>query len=82
MEAINDKKKFKDLLLSYGIDVTPEVVLSPNPSLEEINKIEYPVVVKPVDSAGRKGISLCRKAVEFPEAYNYALKYSRSKRFW
>ena len=39
----------------------------------------FPVIVKPVDSQGQRGISQCRKAEELSAAYHKALEHSRSK---
>lgn len=39
----------------------------------------FPVIVKPVDSQGQRGISQCREAAELSAAYHKALEHSRSK---
>jgi len=77
LELINDKKKFKDLLLANQVKVTPEVLTTNNIDSVDYDKIEYPVVVKPVDSAGRKGITFCNSFHEIKQALNYALSESR-----
>ncbi|PKQ63111.1 hypothetical protein BZG02_10115 [Labilibaculum filiforme] len=41
----------------------------------------YPVLVKPVDSSGSKGISMVNDLWEMGKAIDYAMKFSRSKRF-
>eukprot|EP01029_Cantina_marsupialis_P014852 TRINITY_DN3250_c0_g1_i1.p1 TRINITY_DN3250_c0_g1~~TRINITY_DN3250_c0_g1_i1.p1 ORF type:complete len:402 (+),score=57.09 TRINITY_DN3250_c0_g1_i1:189-1394(+) len=41
----------------------------------------YPVLVKPVDSSGSKGITLVNDLWEMGDAINYAMKFSRCKRF-
>jgi biotin carboxylase len=41
----------------------------------------YPVLVKPVDSSGSKGITLVKDLWEMGDAINYAMKFSRCKRF-
>lgn len=70
LEIINDKKKFKDLLINHGLPVTPQVT--------DMSKVTFPVIVKPVDSSGSKGISVCRNNNELNLAIQNALKYSRS----
>ena len=80
LEKINDKKQFKDILVKFGVDVTEEVVVDPSLDKNKLMTIKFPVVVKPVDSSGRKGISYCRNVEELIKAYNYALSESRSKR--
>ncbi|MFA9370784.1 MAG: acetyl-CoA carboxylase biotin carboxylase subunit family protein [Labilibaculum antarcticum] len=41
----------------------------------------YPVLVKPVDSSGSKGISKVNDLWEMGKAIDYAMKFSKSKRF-
>lgn len=45
------------------------------------SQFSYPVLVKPVDSSGSKGISAVNDFWEMDKAINYAIKFSRSKRF-
>src|SRR5699024_570848 len=45
-------------------------------------KTEYlPVIVKPVDSAGSKGVSKVNRREELKEAIQYALQFSTSEAF-
>ena len=41
---------------------------------------KFPVMVKPVDSSGSKGVSRVDSFERFPEAFDYALSFSRAKR--
>ena len=50
-EIMISKDNFKNTCRKYHVPVVPEY------SLDEIDKIEYPVIVKPVDSSSSKGIS-------------------------
>lgn len=49
-----DKVLFKTMCRKYGVPVVPEYTES------DIDNIEYPVIVKPSDSYGSKGITVCR----------------------
>ena len=53
--TLTDKNAFKRMCKKYGIDVIPEY------TEEDIcfNRIEYPVLVKPVDSRGSRGQAVC-----------------------
>jgi len=42
--------------------------------------IEKPVIVKPVDSSGSKGVSKIETIENLEEAFNYALEFSREKK--
>ncbi len=44
-------------------------------------EVTYPVLVKPVGSSGSKGISMVKDLWEMGKAIDYAMKFSRSKRF-
>lgn len=41
--------------------------------------INYPVIVKPIDSSGGRGVRICNTNAEFEKAYEYALSVSPSK---
>jgi len=73
LEILNDKQKFKELMLAHGVPVTT--------GYSDLSSVELPVVVKPVDSSGSKGISVARTNDELVLAIEHALKYSRSKKY-
>lgn len=73
-----DKKYFKKKCLEYGVSVPKEYII------EDINSISseqfnFPVIVKPVDGSGSKGISVCNTIEELIIGYNNALDNSISK---
>lgn len=43
-------------------------------------EIEKPVIVKPVDSSGSKGVTKIEDISDLEEAFNYALEFSREKK--
>lgn len=45
------------------------------------DQFRYPIIVKPVDSSGSKGISAVNDFWEMDKAIDYAMKFSRCKRF-
>lgn len=59
-----DKSAFKKKCREIGIPVVEEYSVSDPPLPEELAAIEYPVVVKPVDGSGNKGLSLCKNEEE------------------
>lgn len=73
----NDKKYFKETCKKYGVPVPKEY---PIENAGEIDKaeIDYPVIIKPVDSSGSKGISVCHNADELKTAYQKAMQMSRA----
>ena len=78
-DITGQKREFKNVAKKAGLPVVPEFVLSENPTREELDAVEYPVVVKPVDGMGSQGVYLCQTEEEMLEARKKALEFSRSK---
>ena len=78
-DIISNKRLFKQYAHQNGFPVIPEYKLSPNPSDEELGALSYPVMIKPVDSSGARGINICYKSEDFKELYEEALRWSISK---
>ena len=81
-EQINltrNKRTFKDKCAEYGIPTPKDYCFNYPISDEEKDMIEYPVIVKPADYAGRKGISVCNTREELDIAIEYAVSKSQSK---
>jgi len=74
-----NKRRFKEHCASYGIETIPTYPLSETLSREELEALEYPVLLKPVDNSGSKGISVCSDSREVPEAYRRALRFSKER---
>ena len=68
--ALTDKNAFKALCEENGVDVITEY------SEENLDEIAYPVLVKPVDSRGSRGIVICRNKEELKQSLSVAKKES------
>lgn len=68
--ALTDKNAFKKLCMENGVDIIPEY------SEDNLDEIEYPVLVKPVDSRGSRGIKVCRNKDELISMLSEAKKES------
>lgn len=70
--ALTDKKAFKKLCKETGVDIIPEY------TEDDIynSTIEYPVLVKPVDSRGSRGAFVCANKEQLIEALPLAKKES------
>ena len=73
-----DKDDFKKLCKSIGAPVATDYHLSDELSEDELNSVKFPVVVKPVDMSGNRGISYCYNKEELVSAYKYARSLSKS----
>lgn len=78
VEILQNKNLFRAYLKEHGFNV---------PYFESFKKGErpenlpYPVIVKPTDSAGSKGVSKVNTPQELDKAIEYALEYSRNNIF-
>lgn len=75
-EMITDKSATKTLCKQYSVPIPTEF------TEEQIaNKdIDYPVVVKPADSSGSRGVAICHDETELQEAIRIALGFSKKKK--
>lgn len=79
IEITTDKKKFKQLCRQFNIPVVEEYNINMDKENNEINSLEYPVLVKPPDNSGGRGISICYNKGELLAAYEKALDFSDSR---
>ena len=56
-----------------------EYIIDDSFQVEDFDKITYPVLVKPADNSGARGITICRSKEDLIEAYNKAITFSKSK---
>ena len=78
---LSEKDQFRQLLSEHHF---------PTPKFHSFSKVEvnenhlsdlsWPVIVKPVDSSGSKGVRKIEHIQDFPAAADYAFEYSRSGR--
>lgn len=72
-----DKKYFKEVCRRFGVPVASDYTAQV--SRGDLTGIEYPVIVKPVDSSGGRGITVCRDAGQLKTAWDYAMTVSPGK---
>ena len=84
-QQIVDVFAFKDVFKStcerYGVHGIPEYYLDAEMKREDLDKIEYPVMVKPVDNGGGVGMTVAYNEEELRKGVAVALEHSHSKRF-
>lgn len=79
-EITSNKGKFKQLCKKFGVPVVEEYNIDNGLNNKSLSSITYPVIVKPVDNSGAKGIKICYDEKQLKEAYKDALSFSESKR--
>lgn len=80
-DICQNKRAFKDLCLKFGVPCVPDFKVTEEALPEDISKIQFPVIVKPVDSHSSRGIRVCQNEQELRDAIPYALSFSPSKRY-
>lgn len=73
-----DKADFKALCREVGAPIADDYYLTDALTEEELSAVKFPVVVKPVDLSGNRGISYCENREELIEAYRYARSKSKN----
>lgn len=82
VEILQNKGKFRKFLTenNFNVPVAKQYTDIEN-ALNDIEMFNWPVIVKPTDSAGSKGVTKVVKKSELRDAIDYALKFSHSNEF-
>jgi len=84
VEILCNKDRFRNFLAENGFNVPKAkgyAYSELNKMLKEIDEFKFPVMVKPVDSSGSKGVKKIDSIDMLDSAIEEAMKYSRRKRF-
>ncbi len=73
-----DKVITKILAKNAGVCVVPYVVVSNKPDIKELEKLGYPMIVKPVHGGSSVGVSKVGNRKELKKAIQYAKNYDTS----
>lgn len=79
---MQDKSKFRQFLTEHGFNVpNAKGYTKAEYALKDVDFFNWPVIVKPVDSAGSKGVSRVDKPEDLPNAIAHALDESHNGHF-
>lgn len=82
VSILQDKGKFRDFLSKNGFNVPhARSYGSLEEALQDISYFNWPVIVKPVDSAGSKGVTRVDQTISLREGIEYALSFSHCGQF-
>lgn len=82
VEILSNKDLFRAFMQEHGFNCPKAMgFLSYEEALARIDEFQLPVMVKPVDSSGSKGINKLTDKSQLKDFVEDALHYSRSKRF-
>lgn len=81
VKLLSEKDLFRNFLFRNGFNTPKSISVSEDIlELEHIKQINLPVIVKPTDASGSKGVSKVDKADDIEAALNYAFTFSRNRR--
>lgn len=72
LKKTTDKLLFKEMCRKYGVGTVPQY------KEEDLETVPYPIIIKPADSWGSKGISVCYSYADTADAVVKARKYSKT----
>lgn len=82
VELLQNKAKFRQFLTENGFNVPmAKGYHTYEELLPDVDKFAWPVIVKPTDSAGSKGVTKVENPKDLPSAVEFALKYSLCGQF-
>ena len=67
-----DKSKYKALMRAFDVPTVPEYSIDVERFEETTADIVFPVIVKPADSSGSRGITVCENREELQKAISFA----------
>lgn len=75
--VLQDKSHFRDFLTKNKFNVPTAIGYSnPDDCKNDLSKFHWPIIVKPLDSAGSKGVTKVNTVAELPNAVDVALASS------
>jgi len=78
MEVISNKDQSKQLCIDHGISVSKRYEVSSVDDIEKLTDVNYPVLTKPVDNSGQRGIFVCLDKKELKRLYAESLEFTES----
>ena len=79
---MQDKSRFRQFLTENGFNVPKaKGYTNAEDAIKDVEYFNWPVIVKPVDSAGSKGVSKVDKLEDLPRAISHALEESHNGQF-
>lgn len=79
---LQNKRKFREFLRKNGFNVpTAKGYNTIDDALKDVKMFHWPVIVKPTDSAGSKGVTRVDNPDDLEKSIRYAISYSHSNEF-
>lgn len=82
VSILQNKGRFRQFLTEHGFNVpVAKGYTSVEQALQETDMFHWPVIVKPTDSAGSKGVTRVDDPAKLRQSIEYALSFSHSEEF-
>lgn len=82
VSILQNKGRFRAFLAEHGFNVpTAKGYTSIDDALKDVDLFNWPVIVKPTDSAGSKGVTKVENPAELKQSIEYALSFSHCNEF-
>ena len=82
VSILQNKGKFRDFLTEHGFNVpVAKGYTNISDALSDVKLFHWPVIVKPTDSAGSKGVTRVDDPKDLEESIKYALSFSHCDEF-
>lgn len=78
-DTFTQKSEYKKLCRQFGVPTVEEYHINIDNPEADISGVKFPLLVKPSDSSGSRGITVCYNRTEFISAIEYAKQYSTQK---
>lgn len=77
-DSFCEKHLFREFLRENGFNVPQSVEIGNESTTADLEGLEYPIIIKPTDSSGSKGVTVIRNAAQFESARDFAQQFSRN----
>ena len=82
VSILQNKRRFRSFLTEHGFNVpTAKGYVSIEDAFRDVDQFHWPVIVKPVDSAGSKGVTKVDDPSDLRKSIEYALSFSHCDEF-
>ena len=82
VSILQNKGKFRTFLKAHGFNVpTAKGYSNAEDALKDVGLFQWPVIVKPTDSAGSKGVTRVDSPKDLRDSIEYALSFSHCNEF-
>ncbi|WP_350288809.1 carbamoyl-phosphate-synthetase [uncultured Croceitalea sp.] len=77
IDAFCSKDGYKRYCAEYGVQDIPGIYLTRDTAVKKPENVNFPLMVKPVDSGGGVGMKICRDQEDYIATVQNVLKYSK-----